>query len=95
MTKKWLDEDGLQTLWNDILEKFDEEAYELPAATTSALGGVKPDGTTVTVDQNGVMGVTQATSSSLGGVKYDDSTIKMNASGQLYVALPNLDGVSY
>ena len=28
--------------------------YELPIATTSTLGGIKPDGTTITVDANGV-----------------------------------------
>lgn len=30
-------------------------AYELPIATTSELGGVKPDGETITVDENGVI----------------------------------------
>ena len=30
-------------------------AYELPPATTSTLGGVKPDGTTVTVDADGTI----------------------------------------
>lgn len=30
-------------------------AYTLPAATTAALGGVKPDGTTVTVDNDGTI----------------------------------------
>ncbi|WP_223848114.1 head fiber protein [Bifidobacterium tissieri] len=31
------------------------EAYELPAATTSTLGGVRPDGTTITVNSQGVI----------------------------------------
>ena len=30
-------------------------SYELPIATTSALGGVIPDGTSITVDENGVI----------------------------------------
>ena len=31
------------------------ESYELPIATTEILGGVMPDGTTITVDENGVI----------------------------------------
>lgn len=34
-------------------------SYTLPAATTSALGGVKPDGTTITVDEDGTIHSTQ------------------------------------
>lgn len=34
-------------------------SYTLPAATTSTLGGVKPDGTTVTVDEDGTIHSTQ------------------------------------
>ena len=30
-------------------------SYELPIATTEILGGVMPDGTTITVDENGVI----------------------------------------
>ena len=32
-------------------------SYELPIATTEILGGVMPDGTTITVDENGVISV--------------------------------------
>ena len=39
--------------YNDLTNKPD--AYTLPAATTSTLGGVKVDGTTITVDNNGVI----------------------------------------
>ena len=54
--------------------------YVLPSATTTTLGGVKPDGTTVTVAAgvlSAVSGYTlpQATTSVLGGVKVDGTTI--------------------
>ena len=34
---------------------FTDTVYTLPKATTSALGGVMPDGTTINVDENGVI----------------------------------------
>ena len=34
---------------------FTDTKYTLPKATTSTLGGVMPDGTTITVDENGVI----------------------------------------
>ena len=40
-------------------------SYELPIATTEILGGVMPDGTTITVDENGVI---SGSSNSLGTV---------------------------
>ena len=50
----------MQPDWNassglgEILNKPSiPSAYTLPAATTSTLGGVIPDGTTITVDANG------------------------------------------
>ena len=39
-------------LWNGIAVGSD---YELPIATSSVLGGVKPDGTTITVDDDGTI----------------------------------------
>jgi hypothetical protein len=61
------------------LENIAENAnnYTLPNATTSVLGGIKPDGTTITVDINGVataLGggsytLPVANSTTLGGVK--------------------------
>lgn len=39
-------------LWNGIAVGSD---YELPIATTSEIGGVKPDGTTITVDSDGTI----------------------------------------
>ena len=39
-------------LWNGVAVGSD---YELPIATSSLLGGVKPDGTTITVDSDGTI----------------------------------------
>ena len=39
-------------LWNGIAVGSD---YELPIATSSLLGGVKPDGTTITIDSDGTI----------------------------------------
>lgn len=39
-------------IWNETVVGSD---YELPIASTSVLGGVKPDGTTITVNENGVI----------------------------------------
>lgn len=58
---------------------------DINVATTLAAGIVKPDGTTITVDQDGTIhGATQvdtATSSSLGVVKPDNDTITIDANG--------------
>lgn len=63
-------------------------AYSLPTASTSVLGGVKVDGTTVTIS-GGVLSATAyslptATASVLGGVKPDNTTIT-NTSGAISV----------
>lgn len=42
-----------QTL-NDRVDALENNPYALPIATTEILGGIKPDGTTITVDANGV-----------------------------------------
>ena len=62
--------------------------YTLPAATTSTLGGVKPDGTTVTIDNDGTIHSTGSTiptmsASTKGGAKLGeglsvDSSDKLN-----------------
>ena len=62
-------------------------AYTLPTATTSVLGGIKIDGTTITIDGSGVISsasaytLPTATTSTLGGVKIDGTTITINGSG--------------
>jgi hypothetical protein len=58
-------------------------SYTLPTATTTALGGVKVDGTSITIN-NGVISSTAAytlptaTTTALGGVKIDGTSITIN-----------------
>jgi len=60
-------------------------SYILPIATTTVLGGVKPDGTTITVDGTGKISgastysLPQASTTVLGGVKVDGTTITINS----------------
>jgi hypothetical protein len=62
-------------------------AYVLPTSTTSVLGGVKIDGTTITIDGSGVISSSSgsayvlptATTSTLGGVKIDGTTITISS----------------
>lgn len=74
--------------YNDLTNKPTiPTAYTLPTATTSTLGGVKVDGTTITIT-DGVISATSSGSSSytlptaststLGGVKVDGSSIVIN-----------------
>jgi hypothetical protein len=53
-------------------------AYTLPTATSTVLGGVKPDGTTIT-NVSGAISCTTATTSQLGCVKPDGTTITISA----------------
>jgi hypothetical protein len=59
----------------------------LPTASTSVLGGVKVDGTTITINGSGVISganiyvLPTASTSVLGGVKVDGTTITINGSG--------------
>jgi len=64
--------------------------YSLPAATTLSLGGVKVDGTSITVDPDGTIhGSNQyslptagvGSGGTLGGVRVDGTTILINGSG--------------
>ena len=58
--------------------------FNLDTASTSALGGIKVDGSTITIDGSGVISsspgytLPTATDSILGGVKVDGSTITIN-----------------
>jgi hypothetical protein len=74
---------------------FNASGYTLPTASTVTLGGVKVDGTTVTIDGSGVIsaaagGYTLPTASTgtLGGVKIDGSTITINGSGVISAVGP-------
>lgn len=70
--------------WEDTVVGSD---YTLPIATTSALGGVKPDGSTITIDEDGTIhGATTytlptASTTVLGGVKVDGTTITIDSDG--------------
>lgn len=61
--------------------------YELPIATSDTLGGVKVDGNTITINENGVISgantytLPTATTSVLGGVKPDGTTITVDENG--------------
>ena len=60
-------------LWNGVAVGSD---YELPIATSSVLGGVKPDGTTITVDSDGTIhGASQ-------GLDFDALSTAMTAGTQ-------------
>ena len=56
-------------------------------ATTSNLGIVKPDGTSITVDENGVISgssayvLPTASTTTLGGVKIDGTTVTIDNNG--------------
>ena len=66
-------------------------SYTLPTASTTTLGGVKVDGTTVTINPDGVISATasgsgsytlpKATDTTLGGVKVDNDTITVDSEG--------------
>ena len=59
-------------------------SYTLPIASKDNLGGVKVDGTTITIDDNGTIHgantyiLPTASNTVLGGVKVDNDTIKVN-----------------
>jgi hypothetical protein len=78
--------DGTADVSNVVLS-LAGATYTLPTATTSVLGGVKVDGTTVTIDGNGVISsasaysLPTATTSVLGGVKVDGTTVTIDGNG--------------
>ena len=74
-----LDENGALVYDGNIIG-----GYVLPVATEETLGGIKPDGTTITIDEDGTIHgantyeLPTATTEVLGGVKVDGDTIKIN-----------------
>lgn len=73
--------------WNTLL--YANEPYTLPAASTVTLGGVKVDGSTITVDTDGTIHgantytLPVATTEILGGVKPDGTTITITEDGTI------------
>ena len=67
------------------------DPYVLPTASTTTLGGVKPDGSTITITGDGTISAVQAdpyilpaaTTTSLGGVKPDGTTITVTSDGTI------------
>ena len=80
--------------WDSVTVGSD---YTLPVATDSTLGGVKVDGTTITVDSNGTIHGSSsyelpiASNTTLGGVKVDGTSITINADGVISSASQGLD----
>ena len=74
-----LDENGALVYNGNIIG-----GYVLPVATEETLGGIKPDGTTITIDEDGTIHgantyeLPVASDTVLGGVKIDNDTIKSN-----------------
>lgn len=67
-------------------------SYELPVASADTLGGVKVDGNTITINENGVISGSSnyelpvASTSVLGGVKPDGTTITVDVDGTIHGA---------
>ena len=63
-------------------------SYELPIATTKILGGVMPDGTTITVDENGVI-------SAVGGSDDWTNVGSVHVSTTTEFSIPNLSNYKF
>ena len=87
-TQYWASINNLDAIPSTVAELTDASNYALVSslptiATTSTAGLVKPDGTSITVDANGVI-------SSAAGVEIDEETITKNSSDELQtVAIVN------
>lgn len=87
------DSDGKLT-WDSIIVGSD---YTLPMATDSTLGGVKVDGTTITIDSDGIIHgsssyeLPTASNTTLGGVKVDGTSITISSDGVISSAAQGLD----
>ena len=75
---KYLYTNGTVTSWEAIPAQ-----YSLPTATTSVLGGIKVDNSSITI-ANGVISVPFASTITAGIVKIDGSSLAYNSEGQLY-----------
>ena len=75
---------GVFTYTPPDLSSFITQQYTLPTASTTVLGGVKVDGSTITINGSGVISgantysLPTATTTVLGGVKIDGTTITIN-----------------
>ena len=76
---------------NTVVE-FEGGSYTLPVASTTTLGGVKPDETTTTVDKDGTIHAHDttpiATTTIVGSVKPDGTTITIDNKGVITANIP-------
>lgn len=75
-------------------------SYTLPAATTSALGGIISDGATVLVNASGVISVSNSfgptiTSSATADITYSQGLVTANSASAVVVTIPNDSTVSW
>lgn len=74
-----------------------EVGYKLTPATTEILGGVKPDGETITIDEDGTLHgantyeLPVAAVDSLGGVKVDNTDINITEDGVIHLGIASID----
>lgn len=74
-----------------------EVGYKLTPATTEVLGGVKPDGETLTIDEDGTLHgantyeLPVAAADSLGGIKIDNTDINITEDGVIHLGIASID----
>lgn len=74
-----------------------EVGYKLTPATTEVLGGVKPDGETITIDEDGTLHgantykLPVAAADSLGGVKVNNTDINITEDGIIHLGIASID----
>ena len=74
-----------------------EVGYKLTPATTEILGGVKPDGETITIDEDGTLHgantyeLPVAAANSLGGIKVDNTDINITEDGIIHLGVASID----
>ena len=77
---------------NTVVEFEGGGSYTLPVASTTTLGGVKPDETTTTVDEDGTIHAHAttpvATTTTIGSVKPDGTTITIDSKGVITANIP-------
>jgi hypothetical protein len=89
-----LDSDGLRLVWERMVAyvagQLSSHQQNVPVATTTTVGTVKPDGTTITIDADGTISgadtVPIATTSAAGKVIPDGTTIMVDGSGIISTA---------
>lgn len=74
-----------------------EVGYKLTPATTESLGGVKPDGETITIDEDGTLHgantyeLPVAAAHSLGGIKVDNTDINITEDGVIHLGIASIN----